>query len=274
MVKKTGRNDPCPCGSGNKFKNCCLEKTKEVGRIPWRTFPEDFVIGELLKSSKEFQAFYEAERKKILQPIHWAEDQSLPEGIDYRVTRNQAGTQVIRLRHVPSRLGDASKIAHELGHLVLHSEGFPDTGADARFETVSSALNSMVHDPLVDSRLQPYGFDLRADYVREVEETFRQLESLPDPPSDHPGKMHWVFNYVGKVLDWELVSDEDDGASSEFELWFDARYPEVGKDAKDLLALVKSFGYETPGKMAELFKEIIQRYELRDIVFLAFDGPR
>lgn len=23
---KTGRNDPCPCGSGKKFKNCCLNK--------------------------------------------------------------------------------------------------------------------------------------------------------------------------------------------------------------------------------------------------------
>ncbi|VTP70009.1 Predicted metal-binding protein related to the C-terminal domain of SecA [Leclercia adecarboxylata] len=21
---KVGRNDPCPCGSGKKFKNCCL----------------------------------------------------------------------------------------------------------------------------------------------------------------------------------------------------------------------------------------------------------
>lgn len=24
--KKVGRNDPCPCGSGKKFKNCCLKK--------------------------------------------------------------------------------------------------------------------------------------------------------------------------------------------------------------------------------------------------------
>ena len=23
MVKKVGRNDPCPCGSGKKYKNCC-----------------------------------------------------------------------------------------------------------------------------------------------------------------------------------------------------------------------------------------------------------
>jgi preprotein translocase subunit SecA len=21
--KKVGRNDPCPCGSGKKYKNCC-----------------------------------------------------------------------------------------------------------------------------------------------------------------------------------------------------------------------------------------------------------
>jgi len=23
--KQTGRNDPCPCGSGKKYKKCCLE---------------------------------------------------------------------------------------------------------------------------------------------------------------------------------------------------------------------------------------------------------
>ena len=24
--KKVGRNDPCPCGSGKKYKNCCLRE--------------------------------------------------------------------------------------------------------------------------------------------------------------------------------------------------------------------------------------------------------
>ncbi len=23
---RVGRNDPCPCGSGKKFKKCCMEK--------------------------------------------------------------------------------------------------------------------------------------------------------------------------------------------------------------------------------------------------------
>ncbi|MFN9549485.1 MAG: SEC-C metal-binding domain-containing protein [Pirellulaceae bacterium] len=24
MDQRVGRNDPCPCGSGKKYKNCCL----------------------------------------------------------------------------------------------------------------------------------------------------------------------------------------------------------------------------------------------------------
>lgn len=25
---KVGRNDPCPCGSGQKFKKCCIDKVR------------------------------------------------------------------------------------------------------------------------------------------------------------------------------------------------------------------------------------------------------
>lgn len=31
-IKKTGRNDPCPCGSGKKYKKCCLNKERELLR--------------------------------------------------------------------------------------------------------------------------------------------------------------------------------------------------------------------------------------------------
>ena len=29
MEKKVGRNDPCPCGSGKKYKKCCEEKLQK-----------------------------------------------------------------------------------------------------------------------------------------------------------------------------------------------------------------------------------------------------
>jgi preprotein translocase subunit SecA len=31
--KKVGRNDPCPCGSGKKFKNCCMQKTANADQF-------------------------------------------------------------------------------------------------------------------------------------------------------------------------------------------------------------------------------------------------
>ena len=30
-IPQLGRNEPCPCGSGRKYKKCCLEK--EAGRL-------------------------------------------------------------------------------------------------------------------------------------------------------------------------------------------------------------------------------------------------
>lgn len=31
---KPGRNDPCPCGSGEKYKRCCFETAAEQSRSP------------------------------------------------------------------------------------------------------------------------------------------------------------------------------------------------------------------------------------------------
>lgn len=30
MSRNTGRNEPCPCGSGKKYKKCCLRKEREA----------------------------------------------------------------------------------------------------------------------------------------------------------------------------------------------------------------------------------------------------
>jgi uncharacterized protein len=29
MTEKIGRNDPCPCGSGKKYKACCMQKQQQ-----------------------------------------------------------------------------------------------------------------------------------------------------------------------------------------------------------------------------------------------------
>jgi hypothetical protein len=47
MLNKTGRNDLCPCGSGQKFKKCCLSKQHSpVSSLVWQKMRR--VEGELM----------------------------------------------------------------------------------------------------------------------------------------------------------------------------------------------------------------------------------
>ena len=32
-MPRTGRNDPCPCGSGKKFKQCCASKKDQFSPV-------------------------------------------------------------------------------------------------------------------------------------------------------------------------------------------------------------------------------------------------
>jgi hypothetical protein len=36
MAGKPGRNDPCPCGSGKKYKACCINKSQVRSNIFWK----------------------------------------------------------------------------------------------------------------------------------------------------------------------------------------------------------------------------------------------
>lgn len=53
-MNKVGRNDPCPCGSGKKFKKCCLDKPYQ----PSAELLADFELGQ--QRIRE----YEEEQKK------------------------------------------------------------------------------------------------------------------------------------------------------------------------------------------------------------------
>ena len=50
-MTKIGRNKPCPCGSGKKYKNCCLKKDNYLRNLP----------NDALKRLKEKFSKYEQE---------------------------------------------------------------------------------------------------------------------------------------------------------------------------------------------------------------------
>lgn len=53
-MDKVGRNDPCPCGSGKKYKNCCLSKdrAKRIQGSVWR-HDEQVVLDKLVAFARQ-----------------------------------------------------------------------------------------------------------------------------------------------------------------------------------------------------------------------------
>jgi tetratricopeptide (TPR) repeat protein len=61
-MPKTGRNDPCPCGSGQKYKRCCLQKDQAAnGAAPALATPAK------AQEREELDAFLEREEAALLQ---------------------------------------------------------------------------------------------------------------------------------------------------------------------------------------------------------------
>jgi uncharacterized protein len=47
MDSKVGRNDPCPCGSGKKYKQCCMKHPQATGK---KTFKAKLLSGGVKKA--------------------------------------------------------------------------------------------------------------------------------------------------------------------------------------------------------------------------------
>ena len=54
-MAKTGRNDPCPCGSGKKYKKCCLRKDEERVLAGRPEAPTDDLFEDLPENPERFQ---------------------------------------------------------------------------------------------------------------------------------------------------------------------------------------------------------------------------
>ena len=247
-MSKTGRNDPCPCGSGAKYKKCCINKPilKHGSIADFAGTPvdeaESFKL--LLDSSDIFRKFYE-DVSPQLQDFIIVHDPNLPRGIRARTTRS-TGKKYLRLKTLVCPLDDASLIAHELGHFLLDQEGFPAVGG-LNDHVAASSLNSAFHDPLVDARLATYGFDRTPDRVQEIHESMRQLKASSRAPTDAAGRAHWISNILGHILAQHVLGVIP--VEEEFVQWFKNEYSSIFRKAERIAVEVIEIGFDTPEKM-------------------------
>jgi hypothetical protein len=267
-AQKIGRNDPCFCGSGKKYKFCCMgkaEQAPQASSAPFPTVPETFVLRGLLEQSRLFHAFYGAERPKIAADIHWTNKILMPQGIDVQAIRlPDSALRAIYLRRIPAAPPDALAIAHELLHLVLDAEGFPFIVARSEHQPLAALINSAVQDPLIDARLLRHGFNIGKKIQKDIKAALASLHQA-EPPRDRVARAMWVLNYAGQLLECEAAAV--DGANEHVEAftgWFSMRHPAIAAEGEELVADLRHAGYDTPELMRASFERIAQRYGLAD----------
>lgn len=72
---KVGRNDPCPCGSGIKYKKCCLGKDIQVNREPGAQYAQRYKIR--LKEEADIEGIRKA-GQLVLDTFEQIEDKIRP----------------------------------------------------------------------------------------------------------------------------------------------------------------------------------------------------
>ena len=160
MPNRTGRNDPCHCGSGQKYKRCCLEKDQAAES-------EVFAArrAEAAAKEAEFAAKVAAMRAEFEQG-HEVEEDELTDASNAAVDLVQAG-----------KLEEAEKAAREL--LVRFPEvhdGFDRLGMvhEARGE---KQLAADCYRKVVEfCRAHPDQYD--PDFATRFEQMVQEL----DPP--------------------------------------------------------------------------------------------
>jgi tetratricopeptide (TPR) repeat protein len=127
---KTGRNDPCPCGSGRKFKACHggVEAPEKAGASPSRSIDPLLAEAEKLLTARRFddaiRVLLEAAR---VAPEHPTVHANL--GAAYLVTRRLADAIDHLRRSIAARPGFA-RAHHNLG-LALQQSGKDDEALEA-----------------------------------------------------------------------------------------------------------------------------------------------
>lgn len=68
-MSKIGRNDPCPCGSGRKYKHCCIDRDRGLGT---RTRILMLIVGLILVAGAILAVTWEGgdERRRVWSEEH------------------------------------------------------------------------------------------------------------------------------------------------------------------------------------------------------------
>ncbi len=241
-MAKTGRNDPCPCGSGEKYKHCFLN------------FPSTKL--------KSFQRLAESPRRKIILSDIATCDNVLLRNSPASLLIKDRGDNAVIYYNVEKP--NETLIAHEIGHIVLYRKGYKhlQTRSDASDEQKYFALtiNMLVDDILVEELLIEHGFDpipmrkseLLAD-IRKLKNQ-KKLKAIPESPRNN--FLITVYHFIQAVLfrNAGILSKE---RVDEFIGLGEAYLPKEMEFSMNLIRLISKYNFDEPDSHNELLDKLV-----------------
>ena len=193
-MKKIGRNDPCPCGSGKKFKKC------HMGR------EDDLALNELGAISVEEMG----DRITSLPTVHYGRSQEIVDDLDIKVlTGNAVGIKFVDLKRYTglSILGSSHRKASEgkSGGIFINLYKtmktdpdniylaiFPDIDDSTLIHQLAHVLDYLGGSKLMPGTLEPLSFEL----------------SVPVEHLEHPDEFGYWLHYLKQKFDVQLDADD------------------------------------------------------------------
>ena len=193
-MKKIGRNDPCPCGSGKKFKKCHMGREDELA------------LNELGDISVEEMG----DRITSLPTVHYGRSQEIVDDLDIKVlTGNAVGIKFVDLKRYTglSILGSSHRKASEgkSGGIFINLYKTMKTDPDNIYLAISPDIDdsTLIHQlahvldylggsKLMPGTLEPLSFEL----------------GVPVEHLEHPDEFGYWFHYLKQKFDVQLDADD------------------------------------------------------------------
>jgi tetratricopeptide (TPR) repeat protein len=159
MATKTGRNDPCPCGSGKKYKQCCLRKEEQAEHEALAALSRAQKNGsggysDLVKTADQLAADYEEDvalaeaSNAAVDLVHAGKlDEAEQAARDLLVRFPDVHDGYDRLGMVYEARGDNKQAAHYYRQALEFIRQRPDQYDDAGLEAVFQRLIAKLDPP-------------------------------------------------------------------------------------------------------------------------------
>ncbi|AJA46705.1 SEC-C motif domain-containing protein [Clostridium pasteurianum DSM 525 = ATCC 6013] len=272
-MSKIGRNDPCPCMSGKKYKSCCMDKNyiEELEKQNLKYYDENYILSKIKRESQCFNIFYENERQKIKRGLFWLK-KIINSGanMSYGTLPFVEGEPYcLAVKDVPILLKEDFQAAREIKRIISFEEGFKivkfkEEAAGNYRKVPVKAINDMIYDPMIDSHLIKYGFDLNKYYKREDED---HKESIVIQPIEslRPHQVVFITTlYVKKTLQYRNIYPDISDEEIEFNKWIKENFEGLVPFSKTILKFVEEVGCSTTEKVESIFHNMIKSLKLEE----------